>query len=71
MAPKHQLEKNAWEWARSTLPDRVSDQHVLTVYRVHLQPCEVAACKCVQHALNILIMHKFVGTVGEVHPRVI
>jgi len=45
MAPKQQLEKNAWEWARTTLPDSVSQQHIETVYRILLKPCEIAACK--------------------------
>jgi len=45
MAPKQQLEKNAWEWARTTPPDCVSSQHVEMVYRINLKPCEMAACK--------------------------
>jgi len=45
MAPKQRLEKDAWEWARTTLPDCVANEHVETAYRIHLKPCEKSTCK--------------------------
>jgi len=45
MAPKQLLEKNAWEWAKSTPHQNVTDQHIQTAYRIHLPPCGDDSCK--------------------------
>ncbi len=46
MAPKLQLEKQAWQWAETTEPDQVNQTHVETAYRIHFKPC-TAACRFV------------------------
>ncbi|XP_074654774.1 ubiquitin carboxyl-terminal hydrolase 48-like [Tubulanus polymorphus] len=34
-----QREKQAWEWAKSTEPENISEQHVLTAYRLTVSSC--------------------------------
>lgn len=47
MAPKQQLEKNAWSWADTTRPHEVTQEHIETAYRVNVKPCPLRSCRYV------------------------
>ena len=39
MGPKVQQDKLAWQWAETTDPDSISDEHRESAYRIKLKPC--------------------------------
>ncbi|ELU17396.1 hypothetical protein CAPTEDRAFT_178380 [Capitella teleta] len=45
MAPKHLLDKGAWQWAETTDPCDITDAHILTAYRLELKPCQASKCR--------------------------
>ncbi|XP_071116349.1 ubiquitin carboxyl-terminal hydrolase 48-like [Haliotis cracherodii] len=45
MPPKLQLDKAAWQWADTTDPHNVTQDHVNMAYRLNLKPCSQGTCK--------------------------
>ena len=39
MGPKVQQDKLAWQWAETTDPDSINDDHRELAYRIKLKPC--------------------------------
>lgn len=45
MPAKLSLDKQAWLWAETTQPENISEENVLTAYRLHLKKCAPGACR--------------------------
>ncbi|XP_048741097.1 ubiquitin carboxyl-terminal hydrolase 48-like [Ostrea edulis] len=45
MPTKQQLDKAAWQWAETTDPGDITNQHINTAYKLNLRPCKFEACK--------------------------
>ncbi|XP_061187615.1 ubiquitin carboxyl-terminal hydrolase 48-like [Saccostrea echinata] len=45
MPTKQQLDKAAWQWAETTDPIDITNEHIRTAYKLNLKPCKLGACK--------------------------
>lgn len=69
MPTKQQLDKAAWQWAETTEPADITNEHISTAYKLNLKPCKLGACKrnCKGNpfCLNCIGERKWFGEIND------